>query len=209
MHYGNSRCHLGENSLVVLTFASKMPKESSQGYIRQRPIPSNCKYKYSDFVDPVYETDKVPKEEMECLSCKATHCIRLKVTDHAENDNLYNIFALYSGQDCEFIRRWLKFFMTTVYPKNFETAGHYCLDPHGLTLDIWVDGIEDRWKGDFLTLYGLNLMLSIHTLVHLKNNRLWTTIKNPSPNHDNLLKMCNFHLVYVGRGLFVELTERK
>ena len=146
---------------------------------------------------------------MECLSCRATHCVRLKVTDHAENDNLYNIFALYSGQDCEFIRRWLKFFMTTVYPKNFETAGHYCLDPKGLTLDIWVDGIEDRWKGDFLTLYGLNLMLNIHTLVHIKNNRLWTTIKNPSPNHDNLLKMCNFHLAYVGRGLFVELTERK
>ena len=26
VHYGNSGCHLGENSLVVLTFASKMPK---------------------------------------------------------------------------------------------------------------------------------------------------------------------------------------
>ena len=83
---------------MVLTFASKMLKESSQGYIRPWPIPSNCNYKYSDFVDPVYETDKVPKEEMECLSCRATHCVRLKVTDHAENDNLYNIFALYSGK---------------------------------------------------------------------------------------------------------------
>ena len=76
-----------------------MPKKSSQGYIRPRPIPSNSKYKYSDFVDPVYETDKVPKDEMECLNCRATHCVRLKVTDHAENDNLYNIFALYSGQN--------------------------------------------------------------------------------------------------------------
>ena len=99
--------------------------------------------------------------------------------------------------------------MTTVYPKNFETAGYYCLEPKGLTLDLWVDSIEDGWKGDFLTLYSLNQMLNTHTLVHLKNNRLWTTIKNPSPNHDNLLKMCNFHLVYLGRGLFVELTERK
>ena len=52
-------------------------------------------------------------------------------------------------------------------------------------------------------------MLDTHILVHLKNNQLWTTIKNPSPNHDDLLKMCNFHLVYLGRGLFVELTERK
>ena len=74
----------------------------------------------------------------------------------------------------------------------------YCLQPKGLTLDLWADNIEDGWKGDFLTLYGLNQMLDTHTLVHLKNNRLWTTIKNPSPNHDDLLKMCNFHLVYLG-----------
>ena len=76
-----------------------MPKKFSQGFIRLWPIPSNSKYKYSDFVDPVYETDKVPKDEMEHLSCRATHCVRFKVTDHVENDNLYNIFTLYSGQN--------------------------------------------------------------------------------------------------------------
>ena len=129
---------------------------------------------------------------------------KFKWTDKAEKafnkikKLLYNIFALYSGQNCEFIRRWLKFFMTTVYPKNFETTGHYCLEPKGLTLNLWVDSIEDGQKGDFLTLYGLNQMLDTHTLVHLKNNKLWITIKNPSPNHDDLLKMCNFHLVYLG-----------
>ena len=148
-----------------------MPTEPSEGYVRPQPIPSNCKYKYSDFVDPVYETDKVPKEEMDHLRCRATHCVRLEVIDHAENDNLYNIFVLYRGQDCDFMRRWIKFFMMTVYPRNFEVAGH-CLMPKGLTLDIWAGGIEDGWKGDFLMLYGLNLMLDMHTLVHLKNNRI-------------------------------------
>ena len=186
-----------------------MSKEPSEVYVRPWPIPLNCKYRYSDFVDPVYETDKVPKEEVDRLSCRATHCVRLKVTDHAENDNLYNIFVLYAGQDCNFMRRWLKFFMTTVYPKYFEVAGHYCLRPKGLTLDMWADSVEDGRKGDFLTLYGLNLMLDMHTLVHLMNNRIWTTIKNQSLSHDELLKMCNFHLVYLGRGLFVELKERK
>ena len=99
--------------------------------------------------------------------------------------------------------------MMTVYPRNFEVAGHHCLTPKGLTLDIWVDGIEDGWKNDFLALHGLNLMLDMHTIVHLKNDRLWTTIKNRSLSYDELLKMCNFHLVYLGRGLFVELMERK
>ena len=155
--------------------------------IRARPIPSNCKYKYTDFVEPVYESDKVTKEEMNQLSCRVTHSVRLKVTSHQENDNLYNIFAMHTGQDCGFIRQWLKFFMMTIYPKNFEIAGHYCLVPKGLTLDIWADSIEDGQKGDFLTLYGLNLMLDTHTIVHLHNNRLWTTVKNRALNHDEIL----------------------
>ena len=105
VHYGRYMRHLEEDLLVALPSLPKMAKEPSEVYVRPWPIPSNCKYKYSDFVDPVYETDKVPKEEMDRLSCRATHCVRLKVTNHVENDNLYNIFALYAGQDCEFMRR--------------------------------------------------------------------------------------------------------
>ena len=160
-------------------------------------------------MEPVHEMDRVLKKDIEMLSCWTTHCVRLKITEHKENDNLYNIFALYSRQDCDFIRRWLKFFMMTVYPKNFECAGYHCLTVKGLTLDLWSDSMEDGWKGNFLSLYGLNLMLDTHTVVHLSNNQLWTTIKKPPKNHDTLLAMCNFHLVYLGRSLFVELTERE
>ena len=176
--------------------------------IRPQPIPSNSKYKYCDFVVPVYETDKISKEELNQICCRTTHCVRLKATTHAENDNLYNVFALHAGQDCDFIRRWLKFFMTTVYPKNFEVAGHHCLMPKGLSLDSWANSIEDGQKGDFLALYGLNLMLDTHTVVHLRNDRLWTTLKDQSLSHNELLRLCNFHLAYLGRGLFVELTKR-
>ena len=59
--------------------------------IRPRPIPSNSKYKYCDFVVPVYETDKISKEELNQICCRTTHCVRLKATTHAENDNLYNV----------------------------------------------------------------------------------------------------------------------
>ena len=156
-----------------------MSKQSKLNLIRPRPIPSNCKYKYCDFMEPVHEMDRVLKKDMEMLSCQTMHCVRLKITEHKENDNLYNIFALYTGQDCDFIRRWLKIFMTTVYPKDFECAGYHCLTPKGLTLDLWSDSIKDGQKGDFTSLYGLNLMLNTHTVIHLSNNRLWTTIKNP------------------------------
>ena len=59
-----------------------------------------------------------------------------------------------------------------------------------------------------VALYSLNLMLDTHTVVHLRNDRLWTTLKDQSLSHDELLRLCNFHLAYLGRGLFVELTER-
>ena len=186
-----------------------MSKQSKLNLIRPRPILSNCRYKYCDFVEPVYEMDRVLKKDIEMLSYQTTHCVRLKTTEHKKNDNLYNIFALYSRQDCDFIRRWLKFFMMMVYPKNFECAGYHCLTVKGLTLDIWSDTIEDGRKGDFLSLYGLNMMLDTHTVVHLSNDRLWTTIQNPPKNYDMLLAMYNFHLVYFRRGLFVELIERK
>ena len=184
-----------------------MPKLNKSNPIRPRPIPSNCKFKYCDFVEPVHEMDRVLKKDIKMLSCQTTNCVRLKITEHKENDNLYNTFALYSRQDCGFIRKWLKFFMTIVYYKNFECAGYHCLTPEGLTLDLWADSIEDGWKGDFLALYCLNLMLDTHTVVHLNNNRLWTTIKNPPKDHNSLLAMCNFHLIYLGRGLLKWLNR--
>ena len=53
--------------------------------------------------------------------------------------------------------------MTTVYPKNFEVAGHHCLMPKELSLDSWADSIEDGRKGDFLALYSLNIRTQLFT----------------------------------------------
>ena len=49
----------------------------------------------------------------------------------------------------------------------------------------------------------------MHAIVHLKNNELWTTLKNQSGSHNQILNMCNFHLIYLGRGLFIELTKHR
>ena len=57
-------------------------------------------------MEPVHEMDRVLKKDMEMLSCRTTHCVRLKITEHKENDNLYNIFVLYSGQDCDFMHNF-------------------------------------------------------------------------------------------------------
>ena len=98
----------------------KMSKLRNSGLIRPQPIPSNCKYKYCDFVKMVYETQHVDKSEVEHLCCQLTHCVRLKEVDHEEEDILYNIFMLHAGQNCEFMHWWLKVFMTEVYKKNCQ-----------------------------------------------------------------------------------------
>ena len=51
-------------------------------------------------------------------------------------------------------------------------------------------------------------MIGKHTLIHLQNGNLWTTINTVSSDHDELLSKCEVHLAYVGNGLFCELKPR-
>ena len=45
-----------------------------------------------------------------------------------------------------------------------------------------------------------------HTMVHLYGNRLWSTLQEKL-NHDEMVLKCDFHLVYLGRGIFAELCK--
>ena len=56
-----------------------------------------------------------------------------------------------------------------------------------------------------LLLFTLCALVSKHALVHLRNGNIWTTIDNPTYDHDKLLSQCDFHFAYVGNGLFTEL----
>ena len=37
---------------------------------------------------------------------------------------------------------------------------------------------------------------------------VWTTVQNLLKDHEQLLRLCRYHLVYLGRGIFMELTLR-
>ena len=58
-------------------------------------------------------------------------------------------------------------------------------------------------------LLALNALLETHAAVHISNNRMWTTLNDPPENHDSILKRCDYHLVYLGNGNFIELAERQ
>ena len=98
--------------------------------------------------------------------------------------------------------------MVEVYPKNFAGIGSSYLQSKGLSLQEWAAGVLMDIKADFFALYGLCLLTERHAVVHLKDGKIWTSLKNPPNDHDKILEMCQLHLVYLGRNLFVELTKR-
>ena len=92
---------------------------------------------------------------------------------------------------------------------HFEESALDYLQSKGMSLDIWMDAISNGRKGDTLMLYGLSMILDIHTVVHLRNGKIWTTMESPPDDHSDLISKCLIHVAYVGRGLFVELVKRE
>ena len=39
------------------------------------------------------------------------------------------------------------------------------------------------------------------------DGQMWMTLKNVPDIHDEILKSCGVYLMYLGRGMFIELTE--
>ena len=49
--------------------------------------------------------------------------------------------------------------------------------------------------------------MGTHTLIHLSRNRTWST-HHGNPSHDEIVDKCEFHLIYLGRGIYAELVKR-
>ena len=62
-------------------------------------------------------------------------------------------------------------------------------------------------RENFFGKENINLLLEMHTIVHLGNGKTWTMLAKQGKTHEDL-NHCDMHLAYVGRGLFVELVPR-
>ena len=106
------------------------------------------------------------------------------------------------------MRQWLKLFSIS-NQQNLEVRARRYLASKGLAFDNWMTSITDGMKGDILVLYILCMLFDKHAIVHLRHGLVWSTLEDLSQDHYADLKKCELHLCYVGRGLFVELMERK
>ena len=173
-----------------------------------KPIPSNNLHKYRNFVEPIWETSKVSKNEVINFVCRNTHEIKPTILMDHENDVLYQIFAEVSGQDVKFMRTWLDMFVR-MHEKSFEQCGKDYFKTKGLTFSCWAESILDDRKADVMCIYSLCMLTEVHAWVHLHSSRVWTTLKNDRLDHETSMERCAIHLAYLGQGLYVSLHPHK
>ena len=77
-----------------------------------------------------------------------------------------------------------------------------------LSLDDWITSVKNNRRGDIVCVYLLSMVTGNHTAIHLKNNRVWSTLKTVPLLPYELVDRCNIHLVYMGFGIFLELKKR-
>ena len=105
------------------------------------------------------------------------------------------------------MRRWISYYVRQ-YPKQITAKAQPYLNSKKLTLEDWLRCVRDGRRGDILCVFLLSLSTGVHTVIHLKNNKLWSTLKTIPATHSELLSICDQHLAYLGFGIFLRL-ERK
>ena len=105
------------------------------------------------------------------------------------------------------MRRWISYYVRQ-YPKQITAKAQSYLNSKKLTLEDWLRCVRDGRHGDILCMFLLSLSTGVHTVIHLKNNKLWSTLKTIPATHSELLNICDQHLAYLGFGIFLRL-ERK
>ena len=170
---------LAENFAIERKTTKVRPKRKS--------IPSNNPEAFCNIVRPILEGQKIHREEVCSLPCHASHEIKPRSTRVKENDNLYAIFASETQQTPYFLQKWLRTFMQS-HKTYFKKCGQFYLSTKGLDLDTWMEAIDEGRKGDVLTLYGLSLLMDVHTYIHLHNGQFWSTLKNVPSSHDETLR---------------------
>ena len=78
-----------------------------------------------------------------------------------------------------------------------------------LTFDNWMTAVKNHRRRDIVCVYLLSMVTGNHTAIHLKNNKVWCTLKAVPLLHRELVERCPIHLVYMGFGIFLQLKQRK
>ena len=105
------------------------------------------------------------------------------------------------------MHKWLSFF-TIVHKQTLQAKAGQYLKLKKLKLDTWAEGVKLGRRADILSVFTLSALISKHTLAHLRNSNIWTTMEMSNCDHDDLLKNYDVHLAYLGNDLFSEIKPK-
>ena len=127
--------------------------------------------------------------------------------DRALNDHLYRVYYSKKTERTLLMQRWISY-LVCQHRKQITIKVRGYLNSKKLLLDDWLHCIKEGRRGDILCIYLLNIATRVHTMVHLKNNKLWSTLCKKPQSHKEMVDCCEKHLVYLSFGIFLCLKKR-
>ena len=165
-------------------------------------------WEFEDAVTPLDEDLSLTKLELGELECRSNYSIRLLLnTKENFNDLLYKIYGEEINKSPGFMRNWIRLY-TMTNKKKLEQVARNFLDLTNTNLTAWIKGIRSGTKGNLLSLYLLSLVTGTHCCIHLKQNKIWSTLKEKPLTHVELMQRCNVHLAYMGHNNYIQLSLR-
>ena len=176
---------------------------------KEETVPNFTGYLYSETIKDFAEHDRISESELKDLACHEKYYLDRNLnsfTDAELNDHLYRIYYP-KRMDTQVLHRYLAYFVN-LYPKQITQKVITYLESKELTLDEWLKSVKEGRRGDILCVFLLSMATASHTAVHLKHNKIWSTLNHKPSSHDELMRQCDKHLAYLGLGIFLELKER-
>ena len=172
---------------------------------------TQTRIKYVTCIDPLLEGDRLKPGEINNLCCSDDYeaiTVFGSMSDKEKDEHIYALYGRVSKHKLdEYMCKWLSFFIIVHKQTLQAKAGRY-LKFKKLKLDIWADGVKLGRRADILSVFTLSALISKHTLIHLRNGNIWTTMETLNMDHDDLMKDCDIHLAYLGNGLFSEIKQK-
>ena len=196
--------------MVLPNVFLKMSRKRGKGLLNKaesiKEFATHTSIKYATCMDPLLVGDRLKPGEIDNLCCSDNYEAVTNfgsMSDKEKDEHIYALFGRVSKHKSdEYMCKWLSFF-TILYKQTLQAkAGQYLKK---LKLDTWVDGITLGRRAYILSMFALSALISKHTLIHLRNGNIWTTMETSNMDHDEILKDCDIHLAYLGNGLFSEI----
>ena len=174
--------------------------------LKEEIIPNFTGYPYLEVIMDFAERDRIPESELNTLECHEKYYLEWNLNsfnDAELNDHLYRIYYP-KRMDTQVLRRYIAYYVNLYLKQITQKASNY-LDSKKLMLNKWLKSVKEGRRGDIFCVYLLSMATGSHTAVHMRNNKVWSTLKDMPTSHDELIQQCDKHLVYLGLGVFLQL----